>query len=111
MGWLIAAIIVITLIALCVAIGYWFIEAWDYGGQYISFRTFVRYYNINPNKWKLGSESVSILDNNSCRTTTYISYRFGLIGFYRYLFWHHNLENQKLAAMFEDKENKNETSI
>ena len=104
MEWIIAGIIILTPIALCIAIIYWYFEGWAYNGQYISFRTFIQYYNMNPKKWQLNSDSVSILKEYSRSLSFSTKCRFGPIGFYRYLFWRHNLINQELAVMFEDKE-------
>ena len=110
MDYLIALLIMASPIALIITLLCWY-SAWRCGNQYLSFNKFIEYYNINPDKWSLYKHHVSIYQAKSYLNTPYAQYRFGPIGYYRYLFWRHNLENQKLAAMFEDKENKNETSI
>lgn len=110
MEWIIVLLIICLPVMCVIALLYWY-SAWRHGNQYLSFNKFIEYYNINPDKWSLYKHHVSIYQAKSYLNIQYAQYRFGPIGYYRYLFWRHNLESQKPAAMFENKENKNETSI
>lgn len=62
---------------------------------YIKFKTFVSFYNINPDRWKLDDSNVVFIKERYCCVSDRIFYKFHFIDFYRYKHWHKKLIKQK----------------
>ena len=63
---------------------------------YIKFNSFVSFYNINPDRWRLCDDNVDFVKERSCCSSNhYIFYKFHFIDFYRYKHWHKKLIKQK----------------
>lgn len=60
---------------------------------YIKFNSFVSFYNINPDRWRLDDGNVDFVKERSCWSCIY--YKFHFIDFYRYNHWHKKLIKQK----------------
>lgn len=71
---------------------------------YIKFKTFLLFYNINPERWEIDCSTVGFRTDFYC-----IFYKFHFIDFYRYLFWYQKQkrrnekikEIQKITTMIE----------
>lgn len=62
---------------------------------YIKFNSFVSFYNINPDRWRLDDDNVDFVKERSCWSADCIYYKFHFIDFYRYKHWHKKLIKQK----------------
>ena len=62
---------------------------------YIKFKTFVSFYNINPDRWKLDDSNVVFIKERYCCVSDRIFYKFHFIDYYRYIHWHKKLIKQK----------------
>ena len=62
---------------------------------YIKFNSFVSFYNINPDRWRLDDDSVDFVKERFYCSSDYIYYKFHFIDFYRYKHWHKKLIKQK----------------
>lgn len=62
---------------------------------YIKFKTFVSFYNINPDRWKLDDSNVVFMKERYCCVSDRIFYKFHFIDYYRYIHWHKKLIKQK----------------
>ena len=72
----------------------WLIDQPD-NAIYIKFNSFVSFYNINPDRWRLNDDSVDFVKKRSYCSSDYIYYKFHFIDFYRYKHWHKKLIKQK----------------
>ena len=62
---------------------------------YIKFNSFVSFYNINPDRWRLNDDSVDFVKEKFYCSSDYIYYKFHFIDYYRYIHWHKKLIKQK----------------
>lgn len=62
---------------------------------YIKFNSFVSFYNINPDRWRLDDDNVDFVKERSYWSADCIYYKFHFIDFYRYKHWHKKLIKQK----------------
>ena len=72
----------------------WLIDQPD-NAIYIKFNSFISFYNINPDRWRLNDDSVDFVKEKFYCSSDYISYKFHFIDFYRYKHWHKKLIKQK----------------
>lgn len=69
-------------------------QNWNTVG-YIKFKSFLAFYNINPNRWELLDDYVRFLNNPRKFGDTYC---FRFIDYYRYLIWRHK-ENNRIDSI------------
>ena len=62
---------------------------------YIKFNSFISFYNINPDRWRLNDDSVDFVKEKFYYSSDYIFYKFHFIDFYRYKHWYKKLIKQK----------------
>lgn len=62
---------------------------------YIKFKTFVSFYNINPDRWELDDSNVVFIKERYYCVSGRIFYKFHFIDYYRYIHWHKKLIKQK----------------
>ena len=72
----------------------WLIDQPD-NAIYIKFNSFISFYNINPDRWRLNDDSVDFVKEKFYCYSDYIYYKFHFIDFYRYKHWHKKLIKQK----------------
>ena len=72
----------------------WLIDQPD-NAIYIKFNSFISFYNINPDRWRLNDDSVDFVKEKFYCSSDYIYYKFHFIDFYRYKHWHKKLIKQK----------------
>ena len=72
----------------------WLIDQPD-NAIYIKFNSFISFYNINPDRWRLNDDSVDFVKKRIYCSYDYIYYKFHFIDFYRYKHWHKKLIKQK----------------
>ena len=72
----------------------WLIDQPD-NAIYIKFNSFISFYNINPDRWRLNDDSVDFVKKRFYCSYDYIYYKFHFIDFYRYKHWHKKLIKQK----------------
>ena len=80
-------------------------ESTDKNNPKIKFNTFKKFYEINPDRWKL-SNGTKYQNNyvacymtrheGSMLSTGYYRFRFGLIDYHRYTHWLKHIEKQKI---------------
>ena len=102
---LLISFLIILALAVIVEFIYWLVIFTESDSEYISFNKFLKYYNMDPDKWRLYESEVRLKNGPD--------FKFGFIGFLRYKLYRFNIErqntNQLLKEMFE--EGKDETSI
>ena len=127
---LIAVIIIIFLVVLSIMFIIWLCEdsmrAVYNSNGYIKFKSFVSFYNINPNRWDLHDSHIEFRNYTSLRYV-HDRYCFRFIDFYRYKLWKYKKEkyatqvknNQAYQEMIDilkqdiadyEKRNQKETS-
>lgn len=62
---------------------------------YIKFKSFLSFYNINPNRWELDDSNVVFIKERYYCVSGHIFYKFHFIDYYRYIHWHKKLIKQK----------------
>ena len=65
---------------------------------YISFKKFLQYYEIDPDKWCLRNNYVYIRSGNCSN----LDFMFGPIGIIRYKLWRHKTKKQDLDKKLEE---------
>lgn len=79
-------------------------ESTDKNNPKIKFNTFKKFYEINPDRWKLSSDTeyknnyvACYMTRHECSmlSTGYYGFRFGLIDYRRYTHWLNHMEKQK----------------
>lgn len=83
---IIILVIMIVIIVFAILYNIWKVNTGS-DSQYIKFKTFIAFYNINPERWELSS----VFYNNIKFVTNsyhYIYYKFNFIDFYRYRHWY-----------------------
>lgn len=129
-SFLIAVTIIIFLVVLSTMFFIWLLEgskfAFCSSNGYIKFKSFVSFYNINPDRWELYDDSI-VFRNHTSRSFFGDEYCFRFIDYYRYKLWKHKKEkydtqvknNQKYQEMIDilkqdianfEKRNQKETS-
>lgn len=62
---------------------------------YIKFKTFMSFYNVSPERWKLNDNKVSFVKAVWGYGEDYICYKFHFLDFYKYKLWHRQLIKQE----------------
>ena len=100
MGFFIVMLIILFIPIIMLAV--WWAEDWSHGSKdYISFKQFKSFYEINPGRWKLDTCVVGC-KKNSYYTNDYIWFKFHLIDFFRYKAYKRIvIRNKKIHASSE----------
>ena len=100
MAFVIALIIfigILVVLSFCVSMIYLIIEYFtEKCGAKLKFKSFKRFYNINPDRWDLDDASVACkckCNTNSWNVTKEYFY-FGIVDHIRYKFWKRNLDKR-----------------
>lgn len=80
-----------TLFVMCIK---WLIDSPN-DAIYIKFNSFISFYNIKPDRWSLGDDSVDFIKEKHFCYSNYIYYKFHFIDYYRYKHWHKKLIKQE----------------
>lgn len=86
---------IIVLLSFCVFMVYLIIEYFtEKCGAKLKFKSFKRFYNINPDRWDLDDAFVVCKCNTNSWNTTKEYFYFGFIDYIRYKFWRRNLNKR-----------------
>ena len=88
----------------------------------IKFKSFVKFYDVNPNRWNLYDEYIECRIDDKSWNYSVESFSFGFIDFWRYKFWlkmqkraernkqHTESTSRMIAAVRRDIDKKNEAA-
>lgn len=74
--------------------------------QFIKFKSFLSFYNINPDRWSLENDYVEFFKTEYYSYGSAIRYKFNFIDYYRYLHWHKRQKKREKLKKEMDNINK-----
>jgi hypothetical protein len=96
---LLISFLIILMLVVIIAFIDWLIEFTASYSEYINFNKFLKYYNMDPDKWRWYEYGVGLKNGPD--------FKFGFIGFWRYKLYRFNTKQQDtdqlLKEMFEEK--------
>lgn len=102
---MICVLIVLVSAIFFIMLAIWAIEL-PCNSQFIKFKSFLSFYNINPNRWSLEDGYVHFFTSGYYPFGSGICYKFNFIDYYRYLWWHKRQKKREKLKKEMDNVNK-----